>query len=301
MAKFKIALCQHDVRDSVSENLRTAAESVRKAARRGADIAVLPEMFICHFVPAQMRFFAQTLSGDVVKALSKIAEENHIWLVGGSFPESGGENEQAWGPEPEILYGSAPEDGVSSVSSSDAAVLYNTCPVFSPDGALQGSYRKRFLFDVDIPGKVRSCESVVFTPGDRSLIIDTGFVKFGVAICFDIRFPQIFIDMARDGADLIVVPAAFPPVPVRTTGDFSIGRGRWMPRFLSPVRISLRMKRLLSPGTGVPVSRIPGERSSRRPETGKKLSLRRSIPIRSGRYGRGSWCCLTSRRYSALF
>ena len=102
MAKFKIALCQHDVRDSVSENLRTAAESVRKAARRGADIAVLPEMFICHFVPAQMRFFAQTLSGDVVKALSKIAEENHIWLVGGSFPESGGENEQAWGPEPEI-------------------------------------------------------------------------------------------------------------------------------------------------------------------------------------------------------
>ena len=118
MAKFKIALCQHDVRDSVSENLRTAAESVRKAARRGADIAVLPEMFICHFVPAQMRFFAQTLSGDVVKALSKIAEENHIWLVGGSFPESGGENEQAWGPEPEILYGSAPEDGVSSVSSS---------------------------------------------------------------------------------------------------------------------------------------------------------------------------------------
>lgn len=209
MAKFKIALCQHDVRDSVSENLRTAAESVRKAARRGADIAVLPEMFICHFVPAQMRFFAQTLSGDVVKALSKIAEENHIWLVGGSFPESGGENEQAWGPEPEIPYGSAPEDGVSSVSSSDAAVLYNTCPVFSPDGALQGSYRKRFLFDVDIPGKVCSCESVVFTPGDRSLIIDTGFVKFGVAICFDIRFPQIFIDMARDGADLIVVPAAF--------------------------------------------------------------------------------------------
>ena len=78
MAKFKIALCQHDVRDSVSENLRTAAESVRKAARRGADIAVLPEMFICHFVPAQMRFFAQTLSGDVVKALEVLFPQAEV-------------------------------------------------------------------------------------------------------------------------------------------------------------------------------------------------------------------------------
>lgn len=180
MAKFHIALCQQKVRDSVSENLRAAAEAVRAAAQQGADIAVLPEMFVCHFVPEQMRSCAQTLSGDIVKALSEAAKENRIWLVGGSFPEI-----------------------------SDSGVLYNTCPVFSPDGALQGSYRKRFLFDVDLPEKVSSCESAVFTPGDRSLIIDTGFVRFGVAICFDIRFPQIFIDMAKGGADLIFVPAAF--------------------------------------------------------------------------------------------
>lgn len=167
-------------------------------------------MFICHFVPAQMRFFAQTLSGDVVKALSKIAEENHIWLVGGSFPESGGENEQWRGVRNRKSRTDLRRRMVFRLFLPLMPPFY-TIPVlfFRRDGALQGSYRKRFLFDVDIPGKVRSCESVVFTPGDRSLIIDTGFVKFGVAICFDIRFPQIFIDMARDGADLIVVPAAF--------------------------------------------------------------------------------------------
>lgn len=188
MAKFHIALCQHKVRGSVSENLQAAAEAVRAAAQRGADIAVLPEMFVCHFVPEQMRSCAQTLSGDIVQTLSEIAKENRIWLVGGSFPERA-----------DLL----------SDSVSDSAALYNTCPVFSPDGALQGSYRKRFLFDVELPDKVSSCESAVFTPGDRSLVIDAGFVRFGVAICFDIRFPQLFIDMAKAGADLIVVPAAF--------------------------------------------------------------------------------------------
>ena len=221
--------------------------------------------------------------------------------MGGSFPESGGENEQAWGPEPEIPYGSAPEDGVSSVSSSDAAVLYNTCPVFFAGWRAAGELSETFSIRCRYSGKVRSCESVVFTPGDRSLIIDTGFVKFGVAICFDIRFPQIFIDMARDGADLIVVPAAFS---ARTGPDHwrLLNRARALDAqvFVAGADIA---KNEAAPFAGHGGSCVsdPWERSSRRPETGKKLSLRRSIPIRSGRYGRGSWVLPHHRRYSALF
>lgn len=187
MAKFDIALCQHRVRDSIEENLKAAAKSVGQAAKKGADIVVLPEMFICHFIPLQMRACAQTISGSVVKTLSETAAAHRVWLVGGSFPEL--------------------DD--SGFSGGRESLLYNTCPVFAPDGTLAGTYRKRFLFDVDIPGKVRSCESVVFTPGDRSLTVDAGFVKFGVALCFDIRFPQLFIEMAKDGAEIIFVPAAF--------------------------------------------------------------------------------------------
>ena len=181
MAEFHVALCQHRVRDSVEENLKPpASESVRKAARQGADIVVLPEMFLCHFVPAQMRSCAQTMQGSFTETLAETAAAAGVWLIGGSFPEI------------------APAEDIPDKSEPD---LYNTCPVFAPDGELKGFYRKRFLFDVDIPGKVKSCESAVFSPGNRSFVADAGFVKFGVAICFDIRFPQIFIDMAKEGAE----------------------------------------------------------------------------------------------------
>lgn len=193
---FKIALCQHKIRESLEENLEAAASSVAKAAAAGAVIVSLPEMFLCHFVPQQMREHAQTASGSIVKALSRMAAENGVWLIGGSFPEIGADIKA----EIKNCAGSQIETG---------SALYNTCPVFAPDGTLAGMYRKRFLFDVDLPGKVSSCESAVFTPGDKSLVVDTGFVKFGVAVCFDIRFPAIFIDMAKAGAELIFVPAAF--------------------------------------------------------------------------------------------
>ncbi len=184
MGTYKIALCQHRVRASAQKNLQTAAASVKDAAERGAELVVLPEMFVCHFVPQYMRECAETMDGNIVRSLSRIAADNKVWLVGGSFPEK-----------------------MKNENGKDT--LFNTCPVFEPDGTLAGIYRKRYLFDADIPGKVSSCESTVFTPGKEPLIIDTGFLKFGVAVCFDIRFPQIFIDMAKKGAELVVVPAAF--------------------------------------------------------------------------------------------
>ncbi len=227
MNSFKIALCQHKIRESLDENLEAAASSVAKAAAAGAVIVSLPEMFLCHFVPQQMREHAQTASGSIVKALSRMAAENGVWLIGGSFPEIGSdiksemkngkgkdsENQDnaAAGRQPRTVsaeaYGKRTEN--SENQSGTGSALYNTCPVFAPDGTLAGMYRKRFLFDVDIPGKVSSCESSVFTPGDSSLVVDAGFVKFGVALCFDIRFPELFIDMAKAGAELIFVPAAF--------------------------------------------------------------------------------------------
>ena len=86
MGKCRIALCQHKVRETVEENLKAAARSVKKAAETGAGLVVLPEMFVCHFVPEYMKASEQTLSGEIVKALSRMAAENEVWLVGGSFP-----------------------------------------------------------------------------------------------------------------------------------------------------------------------------------------------------------------------
>ena len=195
MGTFKITLCQQSVRDRVEDNLKAAADAVRAAAAEGADLVVLPEMFVCHFVPLEMSKYAQTMSGSYMEALSRMAAENRVWLVGGSFPEKSTIEE---------------EESCGGDAKTEREVLYNTCPVFSPGGTLAGVYRKRYLFDVDIPGKVRTCEAVAFEPGKGgSLIVDTGFAKVGVAVCFDIRFPNLFINMAAAGADVIVVPAAF--------------------------------------------------------------------------------------------
>ncbi len=197
MSKFTIGLCQRNIRESAAENLDAAAEAVRKAAEGGADIVVLPEMFVCHFVPELMKRCAQPLSGEIAERLSQMAAENGIWLAGGTFPES------AYSLDDKA----AAMEKKHDISGKE--IIYNTCTIFSPDGSLAGIYRKQYLFDVDVPGKVKSCESTVFSPGNETAVIDTGFVSFGVAVCFDIRFPHLFIDMARRGAQLIVVPAAF--------------------------------------------------------------------------------------------
>ena len=189
MSIFKIGICQTEILGGAEENLKGAAGAVAKAADRGADIVVLPEMFVCDFVPESMRESAEPPEDRIEQALSKMASENHVWLVGGSYP---------------MIANAA--DGTPKQS---AGILYNTCPVFDSEGKLAGRYMKRHLFDVDVPGKVKSCESVVFEPGKEMLLVDTGFVKFGIALCFDIRFPELFKEMAQAGAEVIIVPAAF--------------------------------------------------------------------------------------------
>lgn len=179
-ACFKIAVCQQKVRQTKSENLAVASSTVKKAADMGAQIAVLPEMFVCDFVPEIMRESAEPAEGETVHMLKSAAYDNNIWLVGGSFSESA-------------------EDGR----------LYNTCPIISPDGRTVYFYRKTHLFDVDIKDGVASAESDVFTPGSRLVTVDTGFARLGAAVCYDIRFPYVFTGLAKLGAKLAVLPAAF--------------------------------------------------------------------------------------------
>ena len=90
----------------------------------------------------------------------------------------------------------------------DGDSLYNTCYVFE-DGWFLGKHRKYHLFNIDIEGGISFHESRVFTAGSRVTTIDTGYGKIGVAICFDIRFPELFKLMALEGARIIFMPGAF--------------------------------------------------------------------------------------------
>ena len=176
--QLKLAVLQLRTELSWEETMEKAARMVRKAAERGAGMAVLPEMFNCPYAGRYFREFAARGHEDSVAALSAWARENGIWIVGGSVPEREGER------------------------------LYNTSFVFDDRGSLAARHRKVHLFDIDAPG-MRFRESATFSPGTEITVFDTPWGKMGLAICFDIRFPELFRAMANRGARLILLPAQF--------------------------------------------------------------------------------------------
>ncbi len=176
--KLTVAVCQLRTELEQEATLAKAEAMLRRAAQSGADIAVLPEMFNCPYDRAYFKKFAAQGHKQVVKALSAWAKENKLLLVGGSVPEAEGER------------------------------LYNTCFVFDSEGRQIARHRKVHLFDVDLPG-MRFKESATFTPGEEITVFDTPFGKMGAAVCFDVRFPELFRAMANRGARIIFLPAQF--------------------------------------------------------------------------------------------
>ena len=108
-------------------------------------------------------------------------------------------------------YGVAVHGGSLGERQGDG--LFNTTVVFGPDGAELGRYRKIHLFDVTIPGGADYRESRLFGAGEAPVCCDSGIVssgmRLGLSICYDLRFPELFIALRRGGAEVIMVPSAF--------------------------------------------------------------------------------------------
>ncbi|KAH7025969.1 carbon-nitrogen hydrolase [Microdochium trichocladiopsis] len=163
-------------------NLRHARDKVLEASRtHGAGIVVLPECFNspygCDYFPS----YAETLlpspptreQSPSFHALSEMAREAGVYLVGGSIPE--------------IVE-----------SRDEGKTYYNTSLTFSPSGELLAAHRKVHLFDIDIPGKITFRESDVLSPGNKVTVIDLPeYGRIAVAICYDIRFPELATIAAR--------------------------------------------------------------------------------------------------------
>ncbi|GMF71243.1 unnamed protein product [Aspergillus oryzae] len=171
-------------------NLAHARTKVLEAAQAGAKLIVLPECFNSPYGTQYFPKYAETLlpspptedQSPSYHALSAIAAEAKAYLVGGSIPEL----------EP------------------TTKKYYNTSLVFSPTGSLIGTHRKTHLFDIDIPGKITFKESEVLSPGNQLTIVDLpDYGKIGLAICYDIRFPEAAMIAARKGAFALIYPGAF--------------------------------------------------------------------------------------------
>ncbi|MEA4922212.1 MAG: carbon-nitrogen hydrolase family protein [Eubacteriaceae bacterium] len=177
--KFKIALCQMAGSFDKSESMNRAESFVVQAADNGAKIVSLPEMWNCPYANEYFRPYAETADGETVAFLSRLAKENDIYLVGGSIPEL------------------------------DDGNVYNTSFIFDRKGKMIGRHRKAHLFDIDVKGGIRFMESDTLTAGDTATVVDTEYCRVGVAICYDVRFPELTRKMALEGAKLVILPAAF--------------------------------------------------------------------------------------------
>ena len=174
---MRVLAVQKKTLGTPAENLERVRRMLEDAA--ALDVIVLPEIFTCPYDNSCFPVFAQEEGGEVCRELSKIAGEHHAWLVGGSVPEREGDR------------------------------IYNTSYVYDREGCLITKHRKIHLFDIDVPGGQYFKESDVLSPGEQVTVFDTEFGKMGVCICFDIRFPELFLEMRKMGVTMVFVPAAF--------------------------------------------------------------------------------------------
>jgi deaminated glutathione amidase len=96
-----------------------------------------------------------------------------------------------------------------SIGELEGDVLFNTTLVFGPDGTELGRYRKIHLFDITTPSGQGFRESALFGAGQTVSVAATPDARLGLSICYDLRFPELFLELRRQGADVIFVPSAF--------------------------------------------------------------------------------------------
>jgi predicted amidohydrolase len=192
---FRVAAVQMTSGEDPARNLRAAVSLVEQAAAGGAQLVALPEMFLCYGRPSKILEAAQPIPGPASETLCDLARRLKITLVAGSFCERTGQpNTHAAQPN---TAPAEPERG------------FNTSLLISPDGEIIATYRKRHLFDLEIPGEVKSRESSWLIAGDAFCITDTPCGRIGQAICYDLRFPEMFRALVDAGATIVCIPSAF--------------------------------------------------------------------------------------------
>jgi predicted amidohydrolase len=172
-AGMRVALCQLPVSPDPGVNLGRVRDALSDAAARGADLAVFPEATLARF-GSDLRAVAEPLDGPFGAGLAQAARANGVALVAGVFePAPGGR-------------------------------VYNTAVAYDATGARVAAYRKIHLFDA-----LGERESAVVAPGDEPVVADLAGVRVGIMTCYDVRFPELARALAVQGAELIVIPAAW--------------------------------------------------------------------------------------------
>ena len=175
---MRISVGQFRPTGVIEENLEVLRRLTAQAAEEGAGLVVFPEESMLtqrHLVTDTFEEAVDTEWGEFVAALKDMAREHGIAIIAGGYEPSGT-------PRP-----------------------YNTLVAVDGSGSELGTYRKLHLYDA-----FKHKESDTITPGDRDLLsVRIGELTFGLLTCYDLRFPELSRRLAVDGADVLVVPAAW--------------------------------------------------------------------------------------------
>ncbi|NCA71035.1 MAG: carbon-nitrogen hydrolase family protein [Sphingobacteriia bacterium] len=185
--KVKVAAVQMATGLNVSANLFEAERLIKAAQEEGANLVVLPENFAFMGKRDQDQLALREDDGDgpLQSFLSRVARQQGVWLVGGTIP----------------------------MMARDGGKLRAACLVYDDRGERVGRYDKVHLFDVCLPGgEERYQESATIEAGDEVVVLETPFGHMGVAVCYDLRFPEIFRRMLDSDMEILVVPSAFTAI-----------------------------------------------------------------------------------------
>lgn len=181
------ALLQLTSSDDPGENLATVRGMLAQAARAGAEFVLTPEVTNCVSLDRAHQAGVLHLPEDdpTLIGLRAAAADAGIWLLIGSLAVKTGD-----------------PDGRFA----------NRCFLIGPQGEVAAQYDKIHMFDVDIDATESFRESSGYRPGERAVVAQTPFGTIGLSICYDMRFPLLYQALARAGARILTVPAAFSPV-----------------------------------------------------------------------------------------
>ena len=180
----RIGLIQMTSSADVEENVAYIEQQTALLAKQGAQWVITPENSVVLGNKSDYHNCAEPLGdGRVQQRISRLAVEQNVWILIGSMPISRGGD------------------------------VMTTSVLFNPQGKIVAHYDKLHMFDVDVADShQRYRESETFTPGSEVVVAETPFAKIGLSICYDVRFPQLYSELRRQGAQIITVPAAFTAV-----------------------------------------------------------------------------------------
>ncbi|GFR86402.1 nitrilase and fragile histidine triad fusion protein NitFhit, partial [Elysia marginata] len=186
--KAVVGVCQMTSTSVKSENMKTIAELVASAKAKGSQMVFFPEA--CDYIGEsrqQTLEYAEPIDGEFITQCKQLAVKHDVWLSLGGF------------------HLKASVDGVEKTK--------NTHVIIDSKGDLRASYGKTHLFDLSLEGSVHLMESSYVQAGDTIVPpVPTPVGRVGLAICYDMRFPELSLALAQQGADILTFPSAFTQI-----------------------------------------------------------------------------------------